>query len=106
MEISPIRFSKIRFFVLVCACIVWPSTARSQQTPTPKRYTPPELQANDQEIKQLLSAAESKSEAGEYESAFADKKAALDLAEKKGLIADRAIAEESVASGYFALAAC
>ena len=102
METSPNYFSRRRLLVCVCICIVLSPAARSQQPPAPKRYIPPELQASDQEIRQLLAAAESKSEAGENESAFADSRAALELAEKKGLVGDRAIAEESVASGYFA----
>ena len=82
---------------MICACVflALSLTAQSQQPPAPIRYIPPELQASDQEeIRQLLTAAESKSEAGEYESAFAESKAALEFAEKKGLIGDRAIAEE------------
>jgi tetratricopeptide (TPR) repeat protein len=51
----------------------------------------------------LLTAAESKSEAGDYVVAFEDTKAALELAEKKKLVGDRAIAEEVAAAGYFAL---
>jgi CHAT domain-containing protein/tetratricopeptide (TPR) repeat protein len=103
METSPINSSSLRLFVCVFVCLLSSPAARSQQTPAPKRYIPPELQASDQEIRQLLTTAESKSEAGEYESAFTETKAALELAEKKGLLGDRAIAEESVASGYFAL---
>ena len=102
METNPIYCSRLRLFICVCLCLVLSLTARSQQPPVPRRYIPPELQASDQEIRKLLTAAESKSEAGEYESAFADSRAALELAEKKGLVGDRAIAEESVASGYFA----
>ncbi len=79
------------------------SIGHSQQPPSPKRYIPPEFQASDQEIRKLLTTAELESEAGEYESAFADFKAALELSQKKGLVGDRAIAEESVASGYFSL---
>jgi CHAT domain-containing protein/tetratricopeptide (TPR) repeat protein len=103
METSPLYCLRFRSFVCIFVCLLSSSTARSQQLPIAKRYIPPELQASDQEIREMLSAAESKSEAGEYEAAFAATKAALELAEKKGLLGDRAIAEESVASGYFAL---
>ena len=102
METNPNYCSRLRFLNCVCLCLVLSLTARSQQPPVARRYIPPELQASDQEIRKLLMAAESKSEAGENESALADSRAALELAEKKGLVGDRAIAEESVASGYFA----
>jgi tetratricopeptide (TPR) repeat protein len=103
METNLIYCSRLRLFVCIFVCLLSSPAGRSQQTPAPKRYIPPEIQASDQEIRQLLTTAELKSEAGEYESAFTDTKAALELAEKKGLLGDRAIAEESVASGYFAL---
>ena len=102
MATSPHYFSTLRLLVCVCFCLVLSPAARSQQPPVARPYIPSELQASDQEVRELLAAAESKSEAGEYETAFADSKAALELAEKKGLLGDRAIAEESVATGYFA----
>ena len=89
--------------VCACACLALSLTANSQQEPLPKRYIPPELQASDQEIRQLLSTAASEAEAGQYESALGDSKAALELAEKKGLVGDRAIAEEVVAIEYATL---
>jgi CHAT domain-containing protein/tetratricopeptide (TPR) repeat protein len=93
---------RARIFVGVLTCLFSPLIAGSQQSP-PRRYSPPELQATDQDVRDLLSSAESKSLSGEFEKAFADSKEALELAEKKGLVKDRAIAEESVASGYFAI---
>ena len=50
----------------------------------------------------MLASAESKSDSGENDSAFAEANSALVLAKKKGLVGDRAIAEDSVAVGYFA----
>src|SRR6267154_3729376 len=102
METSPHYFSRLKLLICLVGCHELSLNAQSQQPPTPIRYIPPELQASDQEIRQLLAGAESKSEVGEYESAFADSKAALELSEKKQLVGDRAIAEESVAAGYFA----
>lgn len=87
-----------------CLCLIFCLTAYSQQAPVPRPYVPPELQAGDQDVRSLLTSAKSKAEAGEYESAFADSKSALELAEKKGLLGDRAIAEAYVAQGYFASA--
>ena len=96
----------LRLAILNCAylCLVFCLTAYSQEAPVPKPYVPPELQAGDQDVRSLLTSAKSKAEAGEYESAFADSKSALELAEKKGLLGDRAIAEAYVAQGYFASA--
>ena len=102
MASRTIYFSGLRLSVGVCVCLALSPTVGSQQPPAPKRYIPPELQASDQVIRELLAEAESKAETGEYESAFADSKAALELAQKKELLGDRAIAEESVAAGYFA----
>ncbi len=103
MEASPIDCPKLRFFVGVFVCLLLSLVAHTQQEPAANRYTPPELQASDQEVRNLLTSAESKSDSGDYESAFADAKAALDLAKTKGLVGDRAIAEDSVAIGYFVL---
>ena len=96
-----LSISRLSVSAIICLIVV--SIGHSQQPPSPKRYIPPEFQASDQEIRKLLTTAELESEAGEYESAFADFKAALELSQKKGLVGDRAIAEESVASGYFSL---
>ena len=103
MAASPIDCSRLRLVVGICVCLLFSLVARTQQEPAAIRYTPPELQASDQEVRKLLTSAESKSDSGDYESAFADAKAALELAKRKGLVGDRAIAEDSVAIGYFVL---
>jgi tetratricopeptide (TPR) repeat protein len=67
------------------------------------QYSPVELQPTDPEINALLKAARSDAENGNYDAAFAKSQSALELTQKKGLLGDQAIAEESVASGYFAI---
>jgi hypothetical protein len=74
METRPDYFSRLRLLVCACICFVLSPAARCQQPPAPQWNIAPDLQASNQEIRQLLSSAESKSLAGEYESAFADKK--------------------------------
>lgn len=101
METSRRYFSRPRLFNCVCLCLVLSLTAHGQQASAPRPSIPPELQASDQEISTLLTSADSKAQAGDYDSAFADSKAALELAEKKGLLGDRAIVEKSVAEGSF-----
>lgn len=75
--------------ISVSACLLFSLVSNGQQLPPAKRYIPRELEASDPEIRTLLASAESKSDAGEYDDAFADSKAALELAEKKGLLGDR-----------------
>ncbi len=103
-EPGPRHLLRLAILNCACLCLVFCLTAYSQQAPVPKPYVPPELQAGDQDVRSLLTSAKSKAEAGEYESAFADSQSALELAEKKGLLGDRAIAEAYVAQGYFASA--
>jgi hypothetical protein len=103
MFASPIDCSRLRLVLSACVCLLLSLVAHAQKEPAANRYTPPELQASDQEVRNLLTSAESKSDSGDYESAFADAKAALELAKKKGLVGDRAITEDSVAVGYFVL---
>jgi len=74
------------------------------QTPSPiNRDIPVEFQPADPEIKTLFDEARSATDIGNYDVGFSKAKMALDLAEKKGLIGDRALAEEMVAVGYLDL---
>jgi len=60
-----------------------------------------ELQATDPEIRALLEEARSSVDIGNYDVAFSKAKTALDLAETKRLVGDKALAEQLVAIGYF-----
>jgi hypothetical protein len=91
MAANPIDCQRLRLVVGVYICLLLPLSGHTQQARVANRYSPPELQASDQDIKKMLASAEAKSDSGEYDAAFADANAALELAKKKGLVGDRAI---------------
>lgn len=93
--------SPLLLFVFVFICFLLSPAAAAQQPAASMRYRPPQLQASDRDIAALLKSAEIKSDAGDYDGAFSDCKAAVELTDKKGLVADRGIAEDAVAVGYF-----
>jgi tetratricopeptide (TPR) repeat protein len=72
------------------------------QTPSAiNRDIPVELQATDPEIRTLLEESRSSADIGNYDVALSKAETALDLAETKGLVGDKALAEQLVAIGYF-----
>lgn len=93
-----LRMSKLSAVASVCGCLLLTSTAFCQRT----TVIPPELQASDTEVRNVLTTAQSEAESGEYERAVSNSQQALKLANDKKLVADRSIAEESLASAYFA----
>jgi len=93
--------SPLVLIVFLFFCFLLLPAAAAQQPAASVRYRPPQLQANDQGVAALLKSAETKSDAGDYDGAFSDCKTAVELADKKGLVADRGIAEDTVAVAYF-----
>lgn len=77
------------------------SVAFGQQRSDTDRYLPAELQAGDPDIRKLLREAISDYDSGQDEAGLPKAKAALELAEKKHFVGDKALAEEVVAVGYF-----
>ena len=93
---SPARLQVFSFL------LVFVSIPSYCQTPPPvNRDIPVELQATDPEIRTLIEEARSSADMGNYDVALSKAKAALDLAETKGLVGDKALAEQLVAIGYF-----
>ena len=92
--------TSLRVLLVFVFLLMLPAGVAAQQ-PASGRYRPPQLQANDQEVAALLKSAGTKSDTGDYDGAFSDCKTAVELAGKKGLVADRGIAEDTVAVGYF-----
>jgi CHAT domain-containing protein len=91
-----------RCLLILVLCISNPHfPAFCQETPDPNSDLPPELYAADSEINGLLQTARSDSDSGNYEAAFSNSRKALQLAQKKGLLRDKAIAEAWVAAGNF-----
>ncbi len=92
-----------RSWLILILCILGLSfPAFCQRMPDTARYVPPELQPADPEVRNMIQSARTDYEAGRYEIAFSEEKTALAIAEKKNLVGDKALAEEDVASGYFA----
>jgi len=85
---SPARLQVFSFL------LVFVSIPSYCQTPPPvNRDIPVELQATDPEIRTLIEEARSSADMGNYDVALSKAKAALDLAETKGLVGDKALAE-------------
>ena len=97
---ASVGLTSLRVLLVFVFLFFLPAGATAQQ-PTSARYRPPLLQANDHNVAALLKSAETKSDAGDYDGAFLDCKTAVELADKKGLVADRGIAEDTVAVWYF-----
>jgi CHAT domain-containing protein len=97
---ASVGLTSFRVLLVFVFLFLLPAGVAAQQ-PAPGRYRPPQLQANDRDVAALLKSAETKSNAGDYDGAFSDCKTAVELADKKGLVADRGIAEDTVAAGYF-----
>jgi CHAT domain-containing protein/tetratricopeptide (TPR) repeat protein len=85
------------------AAFLTTQAAFPQQPSQGKPYIPIEVQPADSEIKALLESARTDSDLGNYEIAFSKTKRALELAQTKGFVRDKAIVEEAVALGYFVL---
>ena len=66
-----------------------------------KRYVPPEFQASDPEVRSLLDSAERSASEGKYSEGTQSVQKALARCVAKGLLADRAIVEDVLASMYF-----
>lgn len=93
---------QLRKLLLFASCLAMlPSSTFCQQIQNSHRDIPPELQAADPEVNRLLEAARSYSDSGKYEAAFSKSREALQLAQDKGFVRDKALAEESVAVDYF-----
>lgn len=87
------------FGFMICVTSVAP--VRGQQPRRPRHNQPAELQAADPEIRQLLDDAYTEADDGKIEDALVKGKEALDIAKKRGFVADKAIVEAALASGYF-----
>jgi CHAT domain-containing protein len=80
----------------MCGLFVPPRVTAQQ------KYIPPELQAVDPEVREALTAARTRLEAGDLVGAESEVKSAIEIAAAKGLESDKALAEENKALLFFA----
>jgi len=100
MPPSRLRFREIAF---LCLSLVLPLQLSLAQTSERVHQVPIELRPADSETRALLDAARADSDAGNFEAALSKLKTALELTQSRGFVGDRAITEEAVAIGYFAM---
>jgi len=67
----------------------------------PQEYVPPEMQAGDPQVKSHLDSAKQAIKSGNYTESMAQLQRALEVCLKKGIVADKAIIEDSLAVAYF-----
>ena len=99
--ISLVRFRVVR--ALLCLLmIITPACGLGGQTPQAGQdYVPPELQASDPAVKAYLDSADKAEKEGNFPDAFQQLQKALDLATRKGFLADKALLEARLGAAYF-----